>query len=94
MKKIAAMICVKGFDKTNESIVLATKNGVVKKTKLSDFRNFRKGGIVGINIDENDDLIEARLTTGEDEIVLITQNAQSIDLPRPSAAIKDEQLEV
>ena len=77
-EKIAAMICVKGFDETNESIVLATKNGVVKKTKLSDFRNFRKGGIIGINIDENDDLIGARLTTGEDEIVLITQNAQSI----------------
>ena len=77
-EKIAAMICVKGFEETNESIVLATKNGVVKKTKLSDFRNFRKGGIIGINIDENDDLIGARLTTGEDEIVLITQNAQSI----------------
>ena len=77
-EKIAAMICVKGFNETNESIVLATKNGVVKKTKLSDFRNFRKGGIIGINIDENDDLIGARLTTGEDEIVLITQNAQSI----------------
>ena len=77
-EKIAAMICVKGFDETNESILLATKNGVVKKTKLSDFRNFRKGGIIGINIDENDDLIGARLTTGEDEIVLITQNAQSI----------------
>jgi len=77
-EKIAAMICVKGFDETNESIVLATKNGVVKKTKLSDFRNFRKGGIIGINIDENDDLIGARLTNGEDEIVLITRNAQSI----------------
>ena len=77
-EKIAAMICVKGFDEKNESILLATKNGVVKKTKLSDFRNFRKGGIIGINIDENDDLIGARLTTGEDEIVLITQNAQSI----------------
>ena len=67
---------------------------MVKKTKLSDFRNFRKGGIIGINIDENDDLIGARLTTGEDEIVLITQNAQSFDLPRLSYAIKDEQLEV
>ncbi|MAI44025.1 MAG: DNA gyrase subunit A [Opitutales bacterium TMED207] len=77
-EKIAAMICVKGFDETNESIVLATKNGVVKKTKLSDFRNFRKGGIIGINIDDNDDLIGARLTQGEDQIVLITQNAQSI----------------
>ena len=77
-EKIAAMICVKGFEDPNESIVLATKNGVVKKTKISDFKNFRKGGIIGIKIDENDNLIGARLTNGENEIVLITAEAQSI----------------
>ena len=75
---IAAMICVKGFEETDQSIVLATKNGVVKKTKLYDFKNFRKGGIIGINIDENDALIGARLTTGQDDIVLVTEQAQSI----------------
>ena len=77
-EKIAAMICVKGFEETDQSIVLATKNGVVKKTKLSDFKNFRKGGIIGINIDKNDALIGARLTTGQDDIVLVTEQAQSI----------------
>lgn len=77
-EKIAAMICVKGFEETDQSIVLATKNGVVKKTKLSDFKNFRKGGIIGINIDEDDALIGARLTTGQDDILLVTEQAQSI----------------
>jgi DNA gyrase subunit A len=77
-EKIAAMICVKGFEETEQSIVLATKNGVVKKTKLSDFKNFRKGGIIGINIDEDDALIGARLTSGQDDILLVTQQAQSI----------------
>ena len=77
-EKIAAMICVKGFEDSDQSIVLATKNGIVKKTKLADFKNFRKGGIIGINIDEGDDLIGARLTAGSDDIVLITEQAQSI----------------
>ena len=45
-EKIAAMICVKGFNERNESIVLATKNGVVKKDKLSDFRNFEREALL------------------------------------------------
>ncbi|WP_269523402.1 DNA gyrase subunit A [Coraliomargarita parva] len=77
-ERIAAMICVKEFKESEESIVLATQNGVVKKTKLYDFRNHRKGGIIGINIDEGDNLIGARLTNGADDIVLVTSNAQSI----------------
>ncbi|MGB0290312.1 MAG: DNA gyrase C-terminal beta-propeller domain-containing protein, partial [Opitutales bacterium] len=76
--KIAAMICVKDFDESDQRIVLATRNGVTKKTLLSDFRNFRKGGIIGINIDEGDALIGARLTSGQDDILLVTQQAQSI----------------
>jgi DNA gyrase subunit A len=77
-EKIAAMICVKDFDESDQRIVLATQNGVTKKTLLSDFRNFRKGGIIGIKIDEGDALIGARLTTGADDILLVTRQAQSI----------------
>ncbi len=77
-ERVATTICVKDFDDDTLSIVLATEQGVVKKTKLSDFRNFRKGGIIGINIDEGDNLIAARLTNGNDEICLVTSDAQSI----------------
>ena len=77
-EKIAAMICVKDFDTSDQRIVLATGKGVVKKTLLSDYRNHRKGGIIGINIDEGDTLIGARLTTGNDDIMLVTSSAQSI----------------
>ena len=80
-EKIAAMICVKDFYKTEQSIVLATENGVVKKTRLSDFRNHRKGGIIGINIDEGDNLVGARLTSISDDILLVTSDAQSIRFP-------------
>jgi DNA gyrase subunit A len=72
------MICVKDFDESDQRIVLATRKGITKKTLLSDFRNFRKGGIIGIKIDTGDDLIGARLTTGSDDILLVTQEAQSI----------------
>ena len=51
---------------------------MVKKTAWSDFKNFRKGGIIGIKIDEGDDLIGAQLTNGSDDIVLNTSGAQSI----------------
>ncbi|MEM8867612.1 MAG: DNA gyrase subunit A [Verrucomicrobiota bacterium] len=80
-EKIAAMICVKDFAESEQSIVLATEKGVTKKTKLADFKNHRKGGIIGINIDEGDNLIGARLTNGNDEVLLVTSNAQSIRFP-------------
>ncbi|MBT4757261.1 MAG: DNA gyrase subunit A [Opitutae bacterium] len=80
-EKIAAMICVDGFEETEQRIVLATEKGVTKKTMLSDYRNHRKGGLIGINIDEGDNLIGARLTNGSDDIVLVTSNAQSIRFP-------------
>jgi len=77
-EKIAAMICVDGFEESEKRIVLATEKGVTKKTMLSNYRNHRKGGLIGINIDEGDNLIGARLTNGDNDIVLVTSNAQSI----------------
>jgi DNA gyrase subunit A len=83
-EKIASTIRVQG-QKTDEetwtenlSILFATRSGVVKKSKLSDFRNIRKGGIIAINIEEKDRLIDCKLTTGNDEVVLITHEGMSI----------------
>ena len=80
-EKIAAMICVKDFGESEQRIVLATEKGVTKKTLLSDYKNHRKGGLIGINIDDGDNLIGARLTTGQDDVLLVTSNAQSIRFP-------------
>jgi len=83
-EKIAATIRIQG-QKTDEetwsdqlSILFATRSGTVKKTKLSSFKNIRKGGIIAINIEEDDQLIDCKLTTGSDEIVLITHDGMSI----------------
>ncbi len=83
-EKVAATIRIQG-QKTDEetwsdqfSILFATRSGIVKKTKLSDFKNIRKGGIIAINIEEGDQLIDCKLTNGSDEIVLITHGGLSI----------------
>lgn len=59
-------------------IMFATRKGIVKKTNLADFANVRKGGIIAIQIEEGDELIDALLTNGMDEVVLITRHGMSI----------------
>ncbi|MCG8528468.1 MAG: DNA gyrase subunit A [Opitutales bacterium] len=76
-ESIAAMICVKEFTE-DYHLVMGTERGVVKKTNLSDYRNYRKGGIIGIQIDEGDKLIGAELTNGDDELFIVTRNGMSI----------------
>jgi DNA gyrase subunit A len=87
-EKIAATLRIeaKGENGTSEAstwnpelhIMFATRRGLVKKTNLSDFANVRKGGIIAIQIEEDDELIDALLTNGSDEVVLITHNGMSI----------------
>lgn len=76
-EKVAAMICFPEFTDTRY-LVMCTKNGVVKKTNLSCYENYRRGGIIGIDVDEGDDIIEARLSDGSNELVLITHDGLSI----------------
>ncbi len=59
-------------------IVFATRTGIVKKSNLSDYANVRKGGIIAIQIEEGDCLIDAKLTNGNNEIVLITKEGMSL----------------
>ncbi len=83
-EKIAATIRVQG-QKTEEEtwtdklfIVFATQSGIVKKTNLSEFKNIRKGGLIAIKIEQGDQLIDGKLTTGTNEIVLVTKDGMSI----------------
>jgi DNA gyrase subunit A len=59
-------------------LFFATQQGTVKKTPLEDFGNVRKGGIIAIGIEPGDALIEVRLTSGQDQAVLITREGMSI----------------
>jgi DNA gyrase subunit A len=62
----------------NLHIVFATRSGIVKKSNLSDYANVRKGGIIAIQIEEGDRLIDAKLTNGNNELVLITKEGMSL----------------
>ena len=77
-EKVAAMICTKNLEDANLALVMATKNGVVKKTMLPEYKNCRKGGIKGIALDEGDDLIGVVLTEPEANIILVTHEGMSI----------------
>jgi DNA gyrase subunit A len=76
-EKVKAFVSVKEFD-ADHYIIMATKNGIVKKTVLSAYGNPRKGGIYAIEIREGDELIEARITNGEYDILLGTHEGKSI----------------
>jgi DNA gyrase subunit A len=59
-------------------VFFATRSGKVKKTALNDFRNYRKDGIIAIILEEHNELIGVRLTSGSDEIVLVTHEGMSL----------------
>ncbi|PYM07276.1 MAG: DNA gyrase subunit A [Verrucomicrobia bacterium] len=62
----------------NLHIIFTTRSGIVKKSNLSDYANVRKGGIIAIQIEPDDCLIDAKLTSGNDELVLITKEGMSL----------------
>ncbi len=79
-ERISATLAMREFD-DDHYVVMATKKGVVKKTRLSDFRNIRANGIIAINIDEDDDLISVRISNGEQDIMLASSGGKCIRFP-------------
>jgi DNA gyrase subunit A len=79
-ESVASILPVKEFVE-DRYIVMATRNGVVKKTELMAYSRPRVGGIIALNIDEGDSLISTRLTDGNMDILLATHNGKSIRFP-------------
>ncbi|MDT4909576.1 MAG: gyrase subunit, partial [Pseudonocardiales bacterium] len=74
---IAEVITIRDYDAA-PYLVLATKAGLVKKTKLTDFDSNRTGGIVAINLRGDDELIDAALISADDDLLLVSRKAMSI----------------
>jgi DNA gyrase subunit A len=104
-EKVAALIRIEagsGGDKGDSAwqqpgfLFFATQQGTVKKTPLADFANVRKGGIIAIGIEPGDTLIDVKLTSGRDQVVLITREGMSIrfneeevrPMGRPAAGVR------
>jgi DNA gyrase subunit A len=109
-EKIAALIRVTaktGPNKEDQTwvqpnfIFFATAQGTVKKTALEEFSNMRRGGIIAIGIEPGDTLIDVKLTSGRDEVVMITREGQSIrfseenvrSMGRPATGVRGINLE-
>ncbi len=79
-ERISATLAVRDFD-DGRYIVMATRNGIVKKTALSEYRNIRSSGIIAIKLDEGDDLIGVRLSNGDQDILLASSGGKAIRFP-------------
>ena len=66
------------FSNDSGFILFATRSGKIKKTAVVDFRNYRKDGIIAIKLDDGNELIDVRLTSGSDDVVLITKSGLSL----------------
>lgn len=69
-------------------LVLATKNGLVKKTKLSDYDTNRTAGVIAINLREDDELVAAMLASAEDDLMLISRKGQSLRFAASDEALR------
>lgn len=76
-EKITAVIPIREF-KDNKFLFMATQKGIVKKTEVMEFDTARKGGLIAISLDDDDDLIGVKLTNGDQQIIMGTQDGMAI----------------
>ncbi len=76
-ESITAVIPVKEF-KEDEYLVMITKQGIIKKTEMSSYANIRKGGLIAVNLREDDNLISVMTTDGSNEILVATRKGMGI----------------
>ncbi|MBF8984689.1 DNA gyrase subunit A [Lutibacter sp. B2] len=76
-EKVTAVIPVKKFEK-NKYLIAVTKNGIIKKTDLSQFDTSRKSGLIAISLRDNDELISVKQTDGASEIIMVTKQGKAI----------------
>ena len=76
-EKVSAIIPIQSFE-DGKYLLMATKSGLIKKTPLKEYDSSRKTGLLAINLKDDDELIDVRLTDGEDNVVLVTRKGMCI----------------
>ncbi len=77
-EKVESFVVYNPKEQKNGHVFLTTRNGTVKKTKLSEFENIRRGGIVAIKLESKDELVWSKITTGDDDVLIVTRNGKAI----------------
>ena len=86
-ERIAQVIQIKSYEDA-PYLVLATRNGLVKKSKLTDFDSNRSGGIVAVNLRDGDELVGAVLCSADEDLLLVSANGQSIRFSATDEALR------
>lgn len=76
-EKISAMIPIKDYE-DSKNLFMVTKMGTIKKTKVKEYENIRKNGLIAVNLRDDDELIEVKITTAETEAFLVTKHGKCI----------------
>jgi DNA gyrase subunit A len=86
-ERIAEVLALQDYA-VSQYLVLATASGLVKKSHLTDFDSPRSGGIIAINLREDDEVIAARLVSADDDLLLVSKNAQAIRFHATDEALR------
>ncbi|MGH2690639.1 MAG: DNA gyrase C-terminal beta-propeller domain-containing protein, partial [Actinomycetota bacterium] len=79
-EQVAAVIDTRDFE-THKYLVMATKNGIIKRTLFSAYDSSRKDGLIALNVRGDDELIQVRATSGEDELIMVSRKGMAITFP-------------
>ncbi|MGL5633917.1 MAG: DNA gyrase subunit A [Sarcina sp.] len=77
-ERIETILTIKDDENTDGFLFMGTKNGIVKKTPIADFKNIRKSGLIAISLREGDELLKVKVTHGDADLIMVTRNGYSI----------------
>ena len=86
-EKCRAFLPVKNFEEGSEFLTFVSRQGIIKRTALKEYRNVNKGGIIAVGLKEGDALLDVTLTQGADDILLATANGMAIRFPEQDARL-------
>ncbi len=84
-ERVSAMIKVPEFESGSYYLCMVTRNGIIKRTELDEYKNIRKSGIIAINLDDDDELAWVKLTEGNDNLIVATKLGMSISFNEQGA---------
>ena len=77
-EKVTAMIKIEDFEAEDNFLVMVTRKGIIKRTKLDAFKNVRKNGLIALTLGDDDELAWVRRTEGQDQLLIATRNGMAI----------------
>ena len=86
-EKVSAMIRVPEFGEDSYYLCMLTRNGIIKRTELDDYKNVRRNGIIAINLDDDDELVWVKLTEGGENLIIATKKGMCIAFREDDARV-------